>query len=236
MKALLTIAWQWLLAGGWLYVLGGIAFLSMAIANALTTHYSQKTGLAKAFLFVAEVCSFLTSKGAPGVIKLPLTVGKPPADDDKKDPPTFPPGGGLALVAVLLLVGGCADIAFTARKVEGTIAIGTVSAVETWQSYDLAKQREILSVAANRADFDRMIAAYRAGEQARVARAFTTLRFAASTLDHAIDAYEAGTGKKPDVEKALRDALVAVGELMAALKAAGLAVPDILSGLFGGAK
>lgn len=63
----------------------------VSLANALTKHYSEKTGIIRALYFLADLFSVLASKGSPVTLKMPGTVSPPPGSE----PPTFPPGGGL---------------------------------------------------------------------------------------------------------------------------------------------
>lgn len=119
---------------------------------------------------------------------------------------------------------GCASFSDIAHRTKGTLAVGALVAVETWQEFDLAKQRGILDGSLTREAYEQRIAAYRAGEQAKAVKAIKTARHAFAALSGALKAYDAGTGDKRDVGKALAAALTAAGELVAALQSAGVKV------------
>jgi hypothetical protein len=78
-------------------VISAALLILISVCNALSAHYSTKTGLVKALLFVAELLSFMRSRGVSGLLKLPLQ--------------SVPPGSAAVppymLLPVLLVVVGC---------------------------------------------------------------------------------------------------------------------------------
>ncbi len=133
----------------------------------------------------------------------------------------------IALRSVLLAIGlsfalaGCITFTDAAYRTKGSVAVGLSTAVEIWQELDLQKQRDLIADAKTRTEIDAMLANYRAGEQAKVVKAFKACRHSLAALSAALRGYEAGTSKKPQLEAALREALTALGELVAAIRAAG---------------
>lgn len=55
---------------------GILAYAAINVINALTSHWSEKSGVAKVFSIITEALSFIGSKGQPNVIKLPGQVQK----------------------------------------------------------------------------------------------------------------------------------------------------------------
>lgn len=138
----------------------------------------------------------------------------------------------LSLIGLVVALTGCATFVDYANMTRGSVAVGAATAVEIWQEFDLAKQKKILADSPTRETYEKQIAAYRDGEQARFTKAFKALRHALAHLTAALRAYEAGSGKKPDVETALREVYTCAAELIAAMQAAGVKID--YTKIFGG--
>jgi hypothetical protein len=137
----------------------------------------------------------------------------------------------MAAFVTMVCSWGCASFSDAAHRTKGTLAVGALVAVEAWQEVDLDRQRAILDHAATREIYDRNVAEYRAGEQARAVRAIRGARRSFAVLSNALKAYDAGSGSKRDVGAALSASFAAAAELIAALQASGVKVDNFLAGV-----
>lgn len=139
----------------------------------------------------------------------------------------------LSVLGLGIALAGCVTFADGANRTKGVLAVGLYTAVEIWQEVDLEAQKKILDAAATRAAFEDAITIYReATTRQRVVKAFRTMRHGLAVLSAALRAYESGSAKKPEVDKALAAAFDAAAELVAALQAAGvkISVATLLGG------
>lgn len=243
----LETAFAWLAAGKpphW-WTIAKMIFLfapllMLSVANALTKHYAdvdRAKRVSRALLFLVDIFSFFASKGSPDVLKLPGVPSAPPAesplpplrDKDDRDPPGT--GGSVIRIvgAALLAIGvaGCASFSDGAHRAKGVVATALYQSAETWVEYDRAKQLKIVEDSRSRTELDQRLLAHRTGEQAKVAQGFRAARHALELLAKALDTYDAGAAKQPDVAVALAAAIDAARSLLELLRTVGVQIPEL---------